>query len=103
MRVVFGDERVRDFCICNAWKYRARARYKGNEEEDLKKADWYINAAHALGEGNMAMLSEANDRTKQLDRLIKLMYENGAFSEYKMIKDELKKAGYESIIGDGDE
>lgn len=45
MRIMFGDEAVRSFCILNAYKYKARAQYKGNAEEDLKKADWYLNYA----------------------------------------------------------
>ena len=39
---VFGEEAVKNFCICNAWKYRYRAADK-NGEEDLKKSDWYLN------------------------------------------------------------
>lgn len=42
MILIFGVEAVMDFCACNAWKYRARAAYKGNPEEDMAKADWYI-------------------------------------------------------------
>ena len=41
MRMIFGNEAVMNFCLCNAWKYRYRALHK-NGEEDLKKADWYI-------------------------------------------------------------
>lgn len=32
-----------DFCLGNAIKYIARAEYKENKIEDLKKAIWYIN------------------------------------------------------------
>lgn len=42
MREVFGDEVVKNFCICNAFKYIYRSRRK-NGVEDLQKADWYIN------------------------------------------------------------
>lgn len=31
------------FCLGNAVKYILRAPYKGNELEDLKKAEWYLN------------------------------------------------------------
>lgn len=41
MILVFGEEAVKNFCLCNAWKYRYRAADK-NGEEDLKKSDWYI-------------------------------------------------------------
>ena len=42
MILIFGVEAVKNFCLCNAWKYRYRAADK-NGVEDLKKADWYIN------------------------------------------------------------
>ncbi len=43
MREIYGDETVRHFCICNAYKYRFRAGKKdGNTaEDDIKKAKWY--------------------------------------------------------------
>ena len=39
MILVFGRGVVADFCLCNAWKYRARAIYK-NGEEDMEKSYW---------------------------------------------------------------
>ena len=42
MVLIFGKEAVANFCICNAWKYRARALYK-NKDEDMKKSYYYIN------------------------------------------------------------
>lgn len=41
MVLIFGKEAVKNFCLCNAWKYRYRAADK-NGEEDLRKSDWYI-------------------------------------------------------------
>lgn len=41
MRLVFGDDLVAAFCLCNVWKYRYRAASKG-QEEDLKKSDFYM-------------------------------------------------------------
>lgn len=41
MILVFGVEAVKNFCICNAWKYRYRAADK-NGAEDLAKSDWYL-------------------------------------------------------------
>lgn len=43
MRTMFGDEAVKGFCRCNAYKYRFRAGQKeGNTaEQDIKKAEWY--------------------------------------------------------------
>ena len=49
MILVFGREAVKNFCLCNAWKYRYRAADK-NGEEDLKKSDWYINKYKELCE-----------------------------------------------------
>ena len=42
MVLVFGERAVAHFCLCNAWKYRKRAPFKGNPEEDMKKSDWYL-------------------------------------------------------------
>lgn len=53
MVIMFGVEATINFCKCNAWKYRARAPYKGNAEEDNKKADWYLNKAKELQEGKL--------------------------------------------------
>lgn len=43
MLLVFGKEAVMNFCLCNCWKYRKRAPYKGNTEEDMEKSRWYLN------------------------------------------------------------
>ena len=40
MRAMFGDDAVKGFCRCNAYKYRFRAAAK-NGEEDIRKAEWY--------------------------------------------------------------
>jgi len=32
----------KEFCLGNAIKYIVRSRHKGNEEQDLEKAIWYI-------------------------------------------------------------
>ena len=49
MVAVFGVEDVKAFCKCNAWKYRYRSDAK-NGEEDLKKADWYLEKLMELKE-----------------------------------------------------
>lgn len=49
MELVFGKEAVKNFCICNAWKYRYRAADK-NGEEDIKKSDWYLRKYKELCE-----------------------------------------------------
>lgn len=42
MQAAFGVEAVKDFCLCNVFKYLWRHRQK-NGVEDLKKARWYLN------------------------------------------------------------
>lgn len=49
MVLIFGKEAVKNFCLCNAWKYRKRALFK-NKEEDIKKSDWYIQKYKELTE-----------------------------------------------------
>lgn len=48
MIIVFGVENTIMFCRMNAWKYRARASYKGKFEEDMKKANRYLEMAREL-------------------------------------------------------
>lgn len=42
MIALFGVEAVKHFCICNVYKYKMRADHKGNKQQDLAKADWYM-------------------------------------------------------------
>ena len=44
-----GAAAVKDFCICNAFKYIYRHRFK-NGVEDIKKAIWYLNKYVELNE-----------------------------------------------------
>ena len=44
MRETQGDEAVKAFCVCNAFKYLWRHNAK-NGDEDIKKASWYLNKA----------------------------------------------------------
>lgn len=50
MRKLYGDDAVRWFCVCNAYKYRFRAGGKPGENEstDFEKAKWYENYAVSL-------------------------------------------------------
>ena len=50
MIALFGVEAVKHFCMCNVYKYRFRAANK-NGQEDLDKADWYMDKLMEL-EGN---------------------------------------------------
>lgn len=47
MRETQGDEAVKAFCVCNAFKYLWRHNEK-NGDEDIKKANWYLNKAVEL-------------------------------------------------------
>ena len=49
MRETQGDEAVKAFCVCNAFKYLWRHNRK-NGDEDIKKASWYLNKAVELME-----------------------------------------------------
>lgn len=44
-----GVEAVRNFCICNAFKYLYRHKSK-NGLEDIKKSEWYIKKYIELSE-----------------------------------------------------
>jgi hypothetical protein len=57
MILIFGKEAVISYCLCNAWKYRARALYK-NFEEDMKKSDWYLKKYRELKYGTEAESTE---------------------------------------------
>ena len=54
MLLIFGKEAVKNFCICNAWKYRKRAMFK-NGQEDIDKSDWYINKYKELSADGTAI------------------------------------------------
>lgn len=42
MIALFGKNAVMNFCACNVYKYRYRAAAK-NGQEDLDKANWYMD------------------------------------------------------------
>lgn len=48
MVIVFGIDATIQFCKMNAWKYRARAPFKGNMEQDMAKANRYLEMAAEL-------------------------------------------------------
>jgi hypothetical protein len=52
MIALFGVEAVKHFCMCNVYKYRFRAANK-NGQEDLDKADWYMDKLMELEKGNV--------------------------------------------------
>lgn len=58
MLLVFGPQKTYDFCILNAWKYRNRAPYKGNTEQDMEKADRYMQMAKQIMDNNLDAIHE---------------------------------------------
>ena len=46
----YGKKDVEIFCRLNAFKYLWRSKHKGNYNEDLEKAKWYLNKADELTE-----------------------------------------------------
>jgi len=44
MNVIFGEDAVAKFCLCNAYKYMWRFQNK-NGAQDLDKALWYLTYA----------------------------------------------------------
>ena len=50
MIIVFGVEATMKFCRMNAWKYRARAPYKGKMEQDMDKANRYLEMAYEMSQ-----------------------------------------------------
>ena len=50
MIALFGTKAVIGFCMCNIYKYKTRASHK-NGEEDLRKADWYMDKLLELLKG----------------------------------------------------
>lgn len=48
MEEVFGAEAVREFCLCNAFKYLYRCKRKENMEQDVDKAMWYLERFRSL-------------------------------------------------------
>ncbi len=63
MEAVFEYDAVFDFCVCNAFKYLWRHKFK-NGEEDIKKAEWYINKAETI-------MYDVGDEEHLMNKLIK--------------------------------
>lgn len=50
MLIVFGPNETFNFCILNAWKYRARAPFKNKMDEDMKKSSQYLEMAKQIAD-----------------------------------------------------
>lgn len=48
MILIFGKEETYTGCLFNAYKYLWRYKNKGKPEQDLEKAEWYLNKAESL-------------------------------------------------------
>jgi hypothetical protein len=48
MVAIWGRERVIDYCLINAFKYRMRLGYKDDIKLDLEKERWYLDKALEL-------------------------------------------------------
>jgi hypothetical protein len=42
MIAIFGKEKVRHFCLINAFKYRMRMGHKDDIKQDYDKEQWYL-------------------------------------------------------------
>ena len=69
MELMFGEQAVYDFCLCNAYKYIWRHKNK-NGLEDLNKAEWYLNKASEMQEHADEWYGDEDDRF----RLMKLLH-----------------------------
>lgn len=58
---VFGVKAAKSYCMCNVWKYRYRAPYKGKFEEDNAKADWYLKKLSELDAASIFENEPDND------------------------------------------
>lgn len=63
MEACFDYDAVFDFCVCNAFKYLWRHKFK-NGDEDLKKAAWYIDKAETI-------MYDVGDEEHLMGKLIK--------------------------------
>lgn len=55
-----GAEAVKGFCLCNAMKYLYRHRNK-NGDEDIRKAQWYLNKYLSLSQEVKAALYDVEE------------------------------------------
>jgi hypothetical protein len=58
MRLLFGDIAVKYFCNLSAYKYIRRADYKGNKEQDLAKAEWYMDYVAKMNDEHVIKYNE---------------------------------------------
>lgn len=79
MVLVFGKEKVMDFCLLNCWKYRYRAPYKNNVEQDMEKSRWYLNKYKELkGSITISNTTITQPKSHQPDWIDPQLYKNKA-------------------------
>ena len=71
MELIFDWYDVQTFCLCNAFKYIWRHKYK-NGLEDLDKAQWYINHAVQLYIDNGVEKDLWSDSVVRLQNLLNI-------------------------------
>lgn len=70
MKLMFGEERVAWFCLCNAFKYMWRYKNK-NGQEDLEKAGWYLSEVeNHLAGSNVPIIDMCGRLTRLLSFLV---------------------------------
>lgn len=69
----YGVDAVINFCRLNSFKYRYRADYKENREQDIKKAEWYESKGDELIEqyGEDDTVRHLKDKIEELEDTIK--------------------------------
>ena len=84
MRLMFGDSAVADFCRLSAYKYMRRADYKGKKEEDLAKAEWYMDYLDKMERERVAMYAAPKPEPIHviLDAYTKRDIDNSASSSF---------------------
>lgn len=68
MGLMFGEQVVYDFCMCNAYKYIWRHKNK-NGLEDLNKAEWYLNKASEIQKDADEWYGDETDRYRLMNLL----------------------------------
>ena len=71
MLALFGVAAVIGFCKCNVHKYRYRAKAKGGQE-DLDKADWYMNKLMELINNNDAENKKWEDHKRRIMKKLEM-------------------------------
>lgn len=67
-----GVEAVKNFCICNAFKYIYRHNGK-NGDEDIRKAKWYIDKYVELSDGT------EQEATKEIEKIVESVFVDNRF------------------------